>query len=342
MKKKTTSCKNILLTFDYELFFGKSGTLKKCILEPVQELIDFFEAHHIQATFFVDILYYLCMVKNEPTSADSRKIKEQLQLLVSKGHRIELHLHPHWLDADYHNNEWIFKDYRCYRLQNLPEEKIFELFQEGVKTLESIAREVEPDYKVIAFRAGGFCIQPFEKLERAFINCGLLVDSSVVPHMSGASNTHYYSFINAPEIEFYKFKQDPIIADSSGRFYEIPITTYRKRLSDKINIKFERIFRKSHFKIFGDGIGIWVKYSFWRKFIPTFEMLTLESTTPDLLIKNINRNKQRMINIISHPKNLSKNSFYALERLSNNGFEFLNINQAIDRIEKISDSTELN
>lgn len=69
------------------------------------------------------------------------KFESQLQEIVIRGHRIELHLHPHWLDVRKENNEWVFQSYKHYKLNSLTEEKIIELFQEGVEASESYCTE---------------------------------------------------------------------------------------------------------------------------------------------------------------------------------------------------------
>ena len=50
----------ILLTFDYELFFGTStGTPYKCMIKPTNELIKIAERHNIRYSFFIDCGYII-------------------------------------------------------------------------------------------------------------------------------------------------------------------------------------------------------------------------------------------------------------------------------------------
>ena len=42
------------------------------------------------------------------------------------------------------------------------------MFQEGVGLLDSIAKKVIPDYRIFAFRVGGWVIQPFDNFVNAF------------------------------------------------------------------------------------------------------------------------------------------------------------------------------
>ena len=94
--------KKVILSFDYELFFGdKSGTVQKTLIEPTNAILDAMDSVGFKGNFFVDwqMLKYLNEEKTERTLADYHIIKEQLKYMVSRGHRIELHIHPHWVDA---------------------------------------------------------------------------------------------------------------------------------------------------------------------------------------------------------------------------------------------------
>lgn len=53
------------------------------------------------------------------------------------------------------------------------------MFVEGCEILHLLARSVEPDYKIVAFRAGGWAVQPFSLLKKAFLSADIRIDSSV-------------------------------------------------------------------------------------------------------------------------------------------------------------------
>src|ERR1035437_8742803 len=118
--------KEIILTIDYELFLGeKTGTVKKCMIEPTAKLISFLKKNNSKMTVFWDILHYYLLLqyeKNFPELKDDRLlIEKQILDLAKNGHDIQLHLHPHWLDAQYENGRWIFQ-YGRFRLNKLKNE----------------------------------------------------------------------------------------------------------------------------------------------------------------------------------------------------------------------------
>ena len=92
--------KKIILSFDYELFFGyKSGTVRKSLIEPTNKMLDAMDQVGAKATYFVDylMLKYLEKENDKRCNSDLELIKEQLSEILRRGHRIELHIHPHFL-----------------------------------------------------------------------------------------------------------------------------------------------------------------------------------------------------------------------------------------------------
>lgn len=160
MKKK-----KVIFSYDYELFFGiMSGTVQKTLIEPTNLLLDCMESVSARGNFFIDYLMFECLEKlsDERAKSDLKLMKEQVKDMVRRGHRIELHLHPHWIDAKYNGDgTWDYTDYTHYSLYSLDEDVRSRMFRDGTIYLTKLAREVDPDYTICAFRAGGWTIQPF-------------------------------------------------------------------------------------------------------------------------------------------------------------------------------------
>jgi len=96
----------IAFTWDYELFFGeKSGSVQQCMLEPTNELLRLAEKHGAKFTFFPDAGYLVHAKKNEQTLSDLALVIEQIKHWDAKGHETGLHIHPHWEDVLFEENE---------------------------------------------------------------------------------------------------------------------------------------------------------------------------------------------------------------------------------------------
>ena len=219
--------KNIILSFDYELFFGDvPGTVQKTLIEPTNHLLDAMDEIGAKGSFFVDYLMLKYMTaENDETRAEAQIIITQLQDIVKRGHRIELHLHPHWVDAKWLNGKWDFTDYTHYRLSSFSKEEVTKMFVEGTRYLEEIARKVDDNYKVLAFRAGGWAVLPFGVMREGFEKAGIKVDSSIMHGSVIRTPNYILDFSNTPLKETYCFSDDVMKEDVKGGFVEAPISS---------------------------------------------------------------------------------------------------------------------
>lgn len=222
--------KTVILTFDYELFFGdRSGSVERSLLVPTQKILDTLEQVGGKAVFFVDYLMLKRMHSEcVETQRDAFLIEEQLREIVRQGSRIELHLHPHWLNAKYlGNGNWDFSDFSHYTLDSLAEDVVTDLFIEGTSYLNEIARSIIREYRVSVFRAGGWAILPFSKLKEGFAKAGLYIDSSVCRGRFINGYTYSVDFRDSPRADIYRFSSNILKAEPDGIFTEVQIATFR-------------------------------------------------------------------------------------------------------------------
>lgn len=228
--------KKVILSFDYELFFGdRSGTVQKTLIEPTNKLLDAMDSVGFKGNFFVDwqMIKYIEQEKDKRCQNDYLLIVEQLKDIVRRGHRIELHIHPHWVDAKYNGDgTWDFSDFSHYSLNSFSEDEIVSMFKEGVDLLTEIARQVDPSYTNVAFRAGGWAVQPFDMIKTAMNSVGIRIDSSVMPRRAIKCDYSSCDFLKAPDPEcgYYRFNNDVCAEDKNGFFIEVPITSLKRKL----------------------------------------------------------------------------------------------------------------
>lgn len=325
--------KNIILTFDYELFFGsKSGTVQNCLIIPTDKILN--KLHEVggKATFFVDYLMIKRMLsENDKTKYEAKIIIEQLQNIIKQGSRIELHIHSHWLDACYIDNIWDFSNMKNFSLHTLTDSKIKQLFLEGVNFLDNLAQEVDADYKVVAFRAGGWCIQPFNRLVSAFNESGVFIDSSVAYGIKSESQILNFDFINAPNKWRYNFSEDIIVENPNGSFVEFPISSYKFNFFEKVFNKYLKKIQASDFVKTGDGChsgngaNITPK-SFIQKIKDNSKrMFSTDGDHYWLISLKLKKSKQPVITFIAHPKDFSNNTLKTITEVSKcASFKFYN------------------
>lgn len=264
--------KNLLITFDYELFLGtKSGTPEKCMIEPTNAILKVLEKHACKAVFFVDTTY-LYRLKNiieayPRAQEDYDGIINQLMDVVKKGHYIFPHLHPHWIDAVYNpvTNEWCLNNSRYYCFSSLDAEQQDLLFQESMNILRSITDRLGSEYLIDGYRAGGWSIQPFSIFKQQFLNHGIVHEFSVRKEVYMKSDAQCYDFRNAPDKDIYCFQDDVVKEDAQGSFLQYTISAvmlnkFQKWLSGKVESVIWHLNRKKGFclkiKNYGDGRGI--------------------------------------------------------------------------------------
>lgn len=310
--------KNILLTYDYEVFFVKFGTIENSLLLPTKVLVNKMNKCDMKGTFFIDVLYLHYLQRRGDVVA-YKSITDQLRWLVASGHRIELHIHPHWLNSDVGN-----VDFSRYRLHEFSKEEQSIIFEIGLEILYSVANKEDRNYKVLAYRAGGWCIQPFNKLAETFHEYNIKIDSSVAPGMYLKSASHYFDFRHIPNVEWYRYESDINVMNDCGKFVEIPISTFKTSPFQKLYKRWIGKTQKDKITSYGDGYGINVgKFCLLKKLFEKRAMYSIDGIFDNQnMLTSVYKNNLNTINFISHPKNLTNFSLSFLDALSNEDARF--------------------
>lgn len=246
---------NIYLTFDYELFLGKeTGDAESCLIRPTDELLRIARAIGKKMIFFVDSGYLLKLeeykARNPLAARDYSIVMRQLETLRKEGHSLQLHIHPHWEDSYYAGDKWVLKTER-YRLHDFSEKEIEEIVFRYKKVLTDIVGD-----HIFAFRAGGWCLQPFAKIKAALKKNDIWLDSSVFPGGRSLSDTHYFDYQGAPSATMWKFDDDPLIENPDGYFAELPIASCRYGPDFYWRFAFQKLRPSARHKMFGNGAPI--------------------------------------------------------------------------------------
>ncbi|MCX7591852.1 MAG: hypothetical protein N2255_09520 [Kiritimatiellae bacterium] len=311
---------SVFLTFDYELFFRRSGTVDACLITPTEKLLTFLQERELKATFFVDVLHIWRTEETTMLRDDAMRIREQLSRALNLGHHLALHLHPQWLDAVPNGREWFFPSSVIQRLDMLPARRLTDLFIVGSQILNEIHAAAGIGCRAQAFRAGGWCLEPFEKVLAGFRISGIRVDSSIGYGVWATTPTHRFDYRCAPTSPLYRFSRTPLIQDPAGEFIELPVTTFHRSLSEKILGQISRLARSRYHSHCGDGVGIDYMgtgpMSLWRKLRASHAFLCLDALTPQQLRRALRRISARLIVPLAHPKNLSPCMLDCLDLLS--------------------------
>jgi len=251
----------IILTVDYEVFGNGSGCVDRCVIDPSERMMQLCEKYNAKMTFFVDVCEYLAFKKVKESNKfkdgfdPAQKIDEQLKDIVKRGHDVQLHLHPQWLDYKYlGNNNWKLniKYWRLPNVKLLGENAIYNLFKNGKDCLEGIIKKIKPDYCCNVFRAGALCIQPEEEILKVMHQLNFKIDSTVIAGMKFNDGTTFYDFTNAmDELPHWNILNNVKFLNKKGSLKEVPIFSASVPGIKVLKFKVLKILRKIPFKPIG-------------------------------------------------------------------------------------------
>lgn len=248
----------VCITFDYEIFLGKNNaSYQEILFRPTENLMNTLNSLGVSGTFFADVCSVYAHSRLDD-NAYADQFTEQIQHLISNRQDVQLHLHTNWFYAEMVDGK-IVPGSEGYRLHSFGFEKAGkarDIIKAGKEYLEKTCQLVDPEYKCIAYRAGGFSVQPEKELFRALLDNGILIDSSVVPHMR-ADSINYYDFTKVPRVVNWWIDPDQGISQAvsrdKGTVFEVPIATVRPRLLQAVGKSKSELSLPSH-KILGEYV----------------------------------------------------------------------------------------
>ena len=194
---------NICITADHELFFGRNFvSAEEVFIRPTYSLINVLRNYRIPLCLMTDVCSILRYRELNIEYPYVDLMEEQLRYAVREGNDVQLHLHPHWLDSEYAQGQWMFS-YEKYRLHNFSFDEsakpnVRQIIAEGKKYLEDLLKPVDETYECRAFRAGGWCIQPEKELLTALAAEGIVIDTTVYYGGYYEAKNSCYNFRRVP------------------------------------------------------------------------------------------------------------------------------------------------
>lgn len=260
----------ILYSADYEIFMCKNFISEKAtLIEPTQILLDLCSSLSIPMTLFCD---YLCLnwFNDRKLSQFPHAVAEQLKYAISQQHDVQTHLHPHWPHTDQANNKFSY-DHRHFLLggSTESEEECYLLasryLKEAKKYFSDLLKPINPSYECVAYRAGGYGIQPHDRaIFKALKDTGYIIDSSIVPGMILNNHVNKVDFSQLPSPSNYWISHEKGIKESSldkNGIFEVPLAsgtfTSLDRfliLKDYFKLAFKRMNKKNRPQLRGESI----------------------------------------------------------------------------------------
>lgn len=253
-----------ILSLDYELFFGsRTGSAQGCLITPIGELLKVTDRHGVKLSLFVDAGYILRAeqeaAQHPGLQTEVDKIKQQLDSLSRQGHDIQLHIHPHWIDSHFDGTAWQINTDR-YRLHDFAADAIRQIVREQKSLLADISSQ-----EIFAYRAGGWCIQPFSAIKEALWEEGVWLDSTVYHSGVSEDTIRGYDFSTASRKPYWRFDSDPLVEESNGKFVEIPISACKLYPDFFWKLALAKKLGGNKHKAYGDGASMTAVSSYYLK-----------------------------------------------------------------------------
>jgi SAM-dependent methyltransferase len=223
----------VALTVDYETWQpqleGVELDWNRDVFEPTQRLLDVFDAAGATLTIFAEMGEYMWLSDHRPELA--RRMEQQWRDAVTRGHDVQLHLHPNWLPEmrpTVTDGRWQW-DMRRVRAADYPGD-LGATIARCKTALETVIRAVSPRYEVLAYRAGAYEAQPFRRLYDALLGNGIWCDSSVLPGDRRAGRHYDYAYAYTDHQPWFAGRHDPQLKapPSERAIVELPIFTPRR------------------------------------------------------------------------------------------------------------------
>lgn len=235
----------IIFTNDWELFGDGSGDYFEIQHKPLLNFLNVFDNHGAKLTIMAETFQQWKHKElgeyNDNAENIARAWEGILKETVKRGHDVQLHLHPQWQDAKFQDGNWKLNLEKT-KLMALNTDEIEDVFQKGKEYLEELLQSISSKYKCIAFRAGGYCIEPAEVAIRTMKKNGIICDTSVTKDLYSKG---FYDFRDAPSKIIPWFTDDKSvcnIGNQNNGILEMPIYSDIGIASPVLNKFFPKIY----------------------------------------------------------------------------------------------------
>jgi hypothetical protein len=222
----------LALVDDWELSGNGSGDVRELQFEPMRKLVDIYQACGIHGSFNVEVMQQLSFRQNETMHPELKTLAdewdENVRETFRRGHDVQLHVHPQWLNATYADGKW--KLTGDWSILNYSAEDALRMLEAGKRYLEELLRPIDSTYRCLSFRSGAWCIAPSPHMLSLLVKLGIVFDMSIVAGVRYDTRRIMLDYTNCEE-EFLPYypvmtdarkvsaKAEPIICVPTNCFY---------------------------------------------------------------------------------------------------------------------------
>jgi hypothetical protein len=295
----------LLFAFDHELPLGGALSYEKGIFGQTDKIIKLTEEINAPITLFTDILSYYKFREWGVIDEYAKPFKEQIHKALNANNDVQLHIHAQWIDTTYKNGQ--FYPSQKYTLADFAafndERSIENIIKLSRDELYAMCSELKPDYKCIAYRAGGLALYPETKrILTSLYDNGIRIDTSIPKGYYWKTTQMEVDYRNVPKTAnwFIPLDGQLNVAAKEGMF-EVAIAFKPKNFITNLPTRFKR--KKYIDRAYDCGalpFPTKAKWKFWDFILQSFSprALSFDVYTQDL---------KDLINILDYNIDLYKN-----------------------------------
>ena len=173
---------HLALVDDWELSGNGSGDIRQLQFEPLRRLVSIYNRLGIHGSFNAEVMQQLTFRQHQDQHKELGALADEwdetMRDTLRQGHDIQLHIHPQWQNAEYHDGRW--KLTADWSILNYSREAARQMLLRGKEYLENLLRGVNPNYRCLSFRSGAWCIAPSPHMLELLVELGIVFDMSIV------------------------------------------------------------------------------------------------------------------------------------------------------------------
>lgn len=235
----------LVLTDDWELPGDGSGDMETLQIQNMQKLVQLYEKYRIKGSFFAELMQQITFRQFQEDHRELKLLADRWDNIVKetfrKGHDIQLHIHPQWHEAQYIDSRWNLKS--DWALTNHPRERALNMITQAMGYLGNLLKPIDPDYKCVAFRAGGWRLTPSPYILSMLADQGITLDASIVGELHYTSGAYNLDYRNCEEafLPFYpdmedarkvSAKKESIVCAPTFHFFEPAYFVIKRKLAN--------------------------------------------------------------------------------------------------------------
>ena len=238
----------VLWEDDWELRGNGLGNVAHLQYLPALFLMDVAKDLGVRLTFMVEVTQQLAFLKyakvDRNLALQATLWENTVLTMIEQGFDVQLHIHPQWHEAPYKDgffhvsNKWNFAEYSS------KDRKV--ILSETSTYLTELLRQINPHYKICAFKAGAWALQPSKGLLEDLEEIGIKIVIGIRQGLKFEGRHFNIDYTNMEEpFSPYYPSYDDVTKMASGPtgIVIIPLQSYALSWRKRISATFKVISR---------------------------------------------------------------------------------------------------